>query len=246
MGNEEDTGANSQAAAGSDKVVPLAVVETIREELKSWKDIAREQQQTIQSLQAPTGKTADGGTPTKEEDPVEKAFAGMENDDVVTVESVKKIVSALTQSAPKAKTGPDPAVAELAVAMEYPEYRQVVKDYLPELLKQKPHLASAIRNSENPYLTALDLAKTSPKYLKDQAAANGKKTDDESILNEEKGSGADKETDAAKKAMENLEKPGTGHEFGGAGGGLGKAHLYESMSDEDFEKRVAEVKRGKK
>jgi hypothetical protein len=245
MENEENTGADSQAAAGSDKVVPLAVVETIREELKSWKDIAREQQQTIQSLQAPTGKTADGGTPTKEEDPIEKAFAGMENDDVVTVESVKKIVSALTQSAPKAKTGPDPAVAELAVAMEYPEYRQVVKDYLPELLKQKPHLASAIRNSENPYLTAMDLAKTSPKYLKDQAAANAKGT--EGKPDSDKGDGSDASAeDAAKKAVENLKKPGTGHEFGGAGGGLGKAHLYESMSDEDFEKRVAEVKRGKK
>ena len=230
------TGASSQAAAGNDKVVPVEVVQAIREEAKSWKDIAIEQQKTIQALSAEGPKPGEG-TPTKEEDSVEKVFEGMEDDDVLTAGDVKKIVGALTKATPKSDAS-NTAIAEISVMLKNPDYEEVVKTYLPELLKEKPHLASAIRKSDNPYLTALDLAKTSAKYVKDKAAKDtaANKTDAEKLKEAEL---------AAQKAKENLEKVKSGHEFSGSSGGLGKAQEYENMSDDDLEARIAQVKRGK-
>jgi hypothetical protein len=93
-------------------------------------------------------------------------------------------------------------------------------------------LASAIKNSVNPYLTALKLAKTNPKYIEDQA----KKAAGDAAGNEDPAA-------VARRVKENLSKPGTGHEMGGAGGGMGKASEYEDMTNDDLELRIAEVKR---
>jgi len=229
MTEQNKAGDTSQAAAGNEEMIPVSVVQSIREELKEAKTIAREaQNQLFQIYQ----QNQTGGTPKKEDDPLDKAFEGMEEDDVLTAGQMKKLVKVLADRSAPTPAGTDPQVIEALVAVQHPDYKEVVANYLTDVLKESPELVTAIRGSSNPYLTAYKLAKTNPKYAQDLAE---KKTAEDG-----KG-GNPANDDPAKRVKDNLGKPGSSHQHAAAAGGLGKAHEYETMTDEDLEKRIEEV-----
>ncbi len=230
MTDANKSGAASQAAAGNEEMIPVSVVQSIREELKEAKTIAREaQNQLFQIYQ----QNQTGGTPKKEDDPLDKAFEGMEEDDVLTAGDMKKLVKVLADRSAPAPAGTDPQVIETLVAVQFPDYKEVVTNYLVDVLKESPELATAIRGSSNPYLAAYKIAKTNPKYATDQA--------EKKAAGDDKGDGNPANKDPAKRVQENLNKPGSSHQHGAAAGGLGKAHEYETMSEDDLEKRIEEV-----
>jgi len=226
---QENAGANSSAAGSTtEQMVPVSVVTTLREELNNWKEFARNQQAIISQNPQNTG-----GTPTKEEDPVKTFFAGREDDDVVTAGELKELMGKLP-SGGASKLSPQDALAlaETRMAQEHPDYHETVNKYLPGLIKDDPGIAEDIRNSKNPARAAYRIASMAKK-----ASEQGKAKEP---------TDAEKAEQAAKdalKAQENLGKPKTGHEMGGTGAGLGKAHEYENMSEDDLELRIAEVKR---
>ncbi len=222
MENQNRTGDQAGAAGQDDKkVVPLEALQAVREELQEEKARAKVMQQMLATYAA----NQTGGTQSRKEE--DDPLSGMEEDDVLTVKDVRKIVSGLTETI-KAQLRPVlQEVGEAKTASMYKDYSEVLEKYLPEVLKDNPALVQAIRASENPYATAYALAKLNPKYVAAQA-----------------GSGDGKKSDAD-KMLENLQKPGTSQQAGQSSGGLSKADHIAKMTDEEFEAHVQEVLRGK-
>jgi hypothetical protein len=124
-----------------------------------------------------------------------------------------------------------PDVRELQTQIQYPDYQQVIQNQLPNVLQNAPHLESAIRNSDNPYLTAYTLAKQfggqqpqgQPQPAQGQQAPQGQQQ--------------------AQRIMQNLSTPGTAGQAGG-GGAIGQAGYYAQMDDQTLEAEIAKAKRG--
>jgi hypothetical protein len=114
------------------------------------------------------------------------------------------------------------------VRAQYPDYDQAIQQ-LPNVLQQAPHLETAIRNSDNPYLTAYTLAQqmgNAPQGQQQPPQGQGEQAPQD-----------------AQRIQRNLQKPGTAGQVSGAGG-VGKADYYANMSKDEFERRRAQILRG--
>jgi len=106
-------------------------------------------------------------------------------------------------------------IEELQVSSAHPDYAEVLEKFTGPLLKQKPHLAQAIRGSSNPALTAYDLGKMAQSRMEAPAPKPAQ-------LNTN-----------AQKIVENARKPATLAQAGGQSV-LSQADYYATMSDADF------------
>jgi len=202
------------------KVVPLDVVKKIRSELKAEKDAhaATRTAVNIIAQQQKPGQQAD-----QVKDPV---FGDLEDDDVLTVAQMRQILGTVQAQTTQ-------AVSEATVASQHKDYHQVIQKYLPQLLKEKPHMAAAIRGAQNQFMVAYDLAKTTPAYLRDRAKARA--------LREQGGEGG---TAKERQIRTNLRKPGSGLSAGSNVGGSSRLDAVLAESDTDFESHVQRVLKG--
>lgn len=220
MSEELESGVNNPAAEddfeGMEQV-PVSVVKAIREELKNLKTVTAADKEERQRLMDELNMyKAQMAANTRQAPPPKAAdpFDGLDDDDVLTVAELKKI-------APRLVPQQDPQEIEDRVRSKHADYDEVITNYLPKLIQKKPHLAAEIRRSNNPYQIAYDLATGTPEYiLAQQKAENTAKAD---------------------KAEANAKKPGSLSSVGGAN--RRNTEFYDSLSDDELEKRIARVKR---
>jgi hypothetical protein len=149
-------------------------------------------------------------------DPFEK----LDDDDVITVADMKRVLKMYSQQQQQQQSQqPQMDPRELQLRAQYDDYDDAIKQ-IPDLLKETPHLRSAIINSENPYLTAYSLV---------QLYKGKAKSDD------------DNET--ATKLMDNLAKPRSAGKVT-SGSGATKANYYATLDDKGLDAMIAKVKRG--
>jgi hypothetical protein len=101
---------------------------------------------------------------------------------------------------------------QMQVMQKYPDYQEVVSQYLPEVIKQNPELQRSLETS-NDYALAYHLAKSSDTYRNQ---------------NKSKQRNAD-----AERILENSQKSGSLASMG-ASAPVSMAKSYKSMSDKEF------------
>jgi hypothetical protein len=202
------TGVNVEAAAQPDlntqqpvqeqqqeQLVPVAALQAERRERQQLQENLKVMQDHLALLQANQPKQ-----------PQADEFSGKTDEDVITVGEAKKFINQFSQQQKL-------AVEELKMAQSYPDYNDVVRKYLPDVLKTDPDLKEMIMSAPNPYKAAYHLAKRSDTYLQDHRAQN--------------------RSPQAQQAVQNLQKPGNLSSIGGATSGV-TGEAYKTMSDKDF------------
>lgn len=208
MDNVTQSGVLTEAAVQSDQanlqpvhqaeqeqVVPLAALQAERRERQQLQENLKIMQDHMSLLQANNQKPQ-----------AKQEFDGLSDNDVLTVGEAKKFINQFSKQQ-------ELAVEELKIAQQHPDYNDVVRKYLPDVLKTDPDLKDMIMNAPNPYKAAYHLAKRSDGYLQEQR----QKT----------------RSPEAQQAVQNLNKPGNLSAMGGVVGSQ-VGGQYKSMSDSEF------------
>ncbi|MFX0200993.1 MAG: hypothetical protein ACFFCW_33150 [Candidatus Hodarchaeota archaeon] len=186
------------------------------QELKNQNQLLQDQLELYRA-NVSMGQTQERRTETQAKD---DAFGGMEDEDVLTVADAKKIFGAKEAQFSE-------GLSEMRMAVLFPDYRNIVTQHLPNVLKNNPTLATALKDPvKYRHLIAYELAKTDPEFTKTTTGSQ-----------EEKGGESE-----ADRIIKNAQKTKSVSQAGGGGGGLSKLEMYATMSDEDFEKEIAKVK----
>jgi hypothetical protein len=207
------TGVTSEAAVQTDlntqqpmheqqqeQLVPVAALQAERRERQQLQENLKLMQDHMELLKANNAKAA----PPDE-------FNGLSDNDVLTVGEAKKFINQFSHEQKL-------AVEELKMAQAYPDYNDVVRKYLPDVLKTDPDLKEMIMSAPNPYKAAYHLAKRSDTYLQEQRQQN--------------------RSPQAQQATQNLQRPGNLSSIGGATSGI-TGEAYKTMNDSDFMKFAA-------
>lgn len=217
MEEHNNTGVSAEAAVQSDgsqqqsmqqpeeQLVPLTALQAERRERQQLQENMKLMQDHMALLQANNQKP--------QEKPSE--FSGLSDNDVLTVGEAKKFMQTFTRQQ-------ELEVAELKMSQSVKDYDEVVRNYLPEVLKADPDLKDVILNAPNPYKAAYHLAKRSDSYLK--AKSNESRSPE------------------AKQAVQNLSRPGNLSSVGSTSASS-QASGYKQMSDKEF-KALADRNRG--
>ncbi len=180
-----------------EQLVPVSALQAERRERQQLQENLKLLQDHVSLLQANQAQAQ-----TKPQD----EFQSLSDNDVLTVGEAKKFI----QNFSKQQTL---AVEELKMSQNHPDYNEVVRKYLPEVLKTDPDLKEVIMNAPNPYKAAYFIAKRSDAYLQDKSAQA--------------------RSPQAQQAIQNLQKPGNLASVGqGVTGTAGMT--YKQMSDKDF------------
>lgn len=106
--------------------------------------------------------------------PAKDEYDGLQDDDVLTVREAKKFMGQI-------KNDYKTSVEELRVQQKYPDYNEIVTQYLPDVIKKNPALKSTLQKDENKYELAYFLAKNSDTYRETSRAVK-KSTDAQRIV----------------------------------------------------------------
>lgn len=180
----------------AEHMVPLTALQAERRERQQLQENLKMMQDHMSLLQANNQKP--------QAKPGE--FDGLSDADVLTVGEAKKFIQQFSKQQ-------ELAVEELKIAHQHPDYNDVVRKYLPEVLKTDPDLKDMIMNAPNPYKAAYHLAKRSDSYLLDQR----QKT----------------RSPEAQAAVQNLNRAGNLSSMGSAVSSS-VASNYKNMSDSEF------------
>lgn len=105
--------------------------------------------------------------------PKKDDFSDLSDDDVLTVKDLKKTLGEKEKQFQM-------TISELRMTQKYPDYQQVITQYLPEVLKKNPSLRDTLSRSQD-YELAYYLAKNSDEY-KNQNKSAKKNADAERIV----------------------------------------------------------------
>lgn len=146
----------------------------------------------------------------------------LSDDDVITGADMKRALgSMMAEKEKQFQTELEQQKSQLAVMnmrSQHSDYDQSVQNAI-KMAETNPELAEAIRTSSNPGLLAYQLGKGTNPQASEQAAA-------------------------AKRIVENAQKPGSSTQAATGGSALSKVDFFMDMSNQDFEKHIAGVKRG--
>jgi len=143
----------------------------------------------------------------QEPDPMDQ----MSDDDVLTVGEAKKYLQSMNQQYQM-------GIEELKMTQKHSDYQDVVTQYLPEVLKEKPYLRNTLQNDPNRYQIAYDLAKQAAGYKNKQHET--------------------KKTQQAEKILKNQSQPGSLSSVG-HNSAVQAPSGYKNMSDGEFKALVA-------
>lgn len=142
--------------------------------------------------------------------PQKNEFDGLEDSDIMTVGEFKKISNQIKEEF-------STSLKEIQMTHKYPDYVEVIGTYLPEIVKNHPHLKDTLLKTQD-YELAYFLAKNSDAYRNDQQNKN-KSSDAERIL-------------------KNTQQAGSLASVG-ASTPVSQMKRYKDMTDEEFRKEVA-------
>jgi hypothetical protein len=162
-----------------------------------------------------------GGGGERSAPPDDDPFSGREDDDVITVAEMRKIIGQMSSQI-------GGSLGEARLAANKSDYAEVVQTHLPSYLQSNPEMVQVLRALPPALRPALAyrLGTLAPEYAakKSQLKLAGQPNEDAARI-------------AANKAKPNM---------AGKGGGspLAKAGLYETMDDAELERTIAQVKMG--
>ncbi len=182
-----------------EETVPLAALQAERKQRQDLQQNLKMMQDHLELVKA---------NPAKQEK--DDDFGNLQDDDVLTVGDAKRQLS-------KIQNEYKMSVEELRMQTAHSDYTDVVKNYLPDVLRDDPDLRVEIENAVNPYKLAYKLAKRSDKYLTEQK----KNTKNET----------------AERILENANRPGSLSAVGSTAP-KSKSGNWKSMSDKDFMAQV--------
>lgn len=218
---EMEAGVTDPAAGGEEsdeQPITREAFIAMRNDLTGKLEQVRDQN-SLYKTQLTVLQSGRGPRPTETDD--HDPFSGREDDDVITVAEMRRIVSQMTSHI-------GGSLEEARLAANKSDYAEVVKNHLPNYLQSNPEMIRVLRSLPpvvRPGLAYL-FGTLDPNY---QAKKNQAK-----LATETSGDAA---RIAANKAKPNM---------AGKGGGspLAKASLYESMDDAELERTIAKVKMG--
>ena len=207
----EDTGERSSVAAEPEAVVneqaqaehtpdmvPVTALQAERRERQQLQEQNKMLQDHMSLIQA---------NQTTQSAPVDE-YAGMSDDDVLTVGEAKKFMGNIQKSY-------QTSVEELRVQQKYRDYNEVVTKYLPEVVQKNPALKATLKNDPNKYELAYYLAKQSDSYRTSHKEA--------------------KKSAEAKRIVENGQRAGSLSAVGSTSSSSQVSNM-KNMSDTDFMK----------
>ena len=136
------------AAEQEPEMVPVTALQAERRERQTLQEQNKLLQDHMALLQANQQEQ-----PAKQQD----EYAGMADDDVLTVGEAKKFLGKIQQDY-------QTNVNELRVQQKYKDYNEVVSKYLPDVVTKNPALKATLQQDPNRYELAYYLAKNSDSY----------------------------------------------------------------------------------
>jgi len=180
-----------------EQLVPVTALQAERRERQQLQENLKILQDHLALIQANNQK------------PKQDDMSSLSDNEVLTVGEAKKFIQGFQREQQM-------AVEELKISQQHPDYNEVVRKYLPTVLKDDPELKDMIMNAPNPYKAAYHLAKRSDAYLQDQRGAN--------------------RSPEAQKVAQNMQRPGNLSAIGSTSTASNMGNNYKTMSDEDFVK----------
>ena len=178
--------------------VPLSALEAERAQRQNMQDELKMMKEHLNLLQA------------RQQPQPQPQQPQYDPDDVMTFGEFQKLAGEFKNSLQGELT-------EMKMMQQYPDYREVVTKYLPEILKKDPALREDLQQNPNFY-RAYYLAKNSDSYRKEHAQTQ--------------------QSADAQRMIENSQKAGSLSQMGGASP-INVAKRYRDMSDADFRKEMA-------
>ncbi len=204
-------GSNAQ----SDQV-PVHVLQSIREELKSVK----EQNETYRNHLNMMSWNQQQQAPQPPPNP----FGNADPEDSIKVKDAMRFMSDFEQRT-------NAQLAEIKLAAKTPDYRDVIQKYLPKAAQEDPELLEQIKSSSNPYKVAYLAAKASEAYRQDLIAQSSRSSNQTSVKTP-----VDNDVD---KMIANSKQSGNLASVGNNARASGGTMDYRSMTDEEFRKEKA-------
>jgi hypothetical protein len=188
------------AALAKEEMVPLSALQAERKQ-------RQEVQQNIKMLQDHLElMRANQGNQKTEEVP------NVSDDELLTVGEAKKYISNIQRKY-------DMTVGEMKMQQKYPDYDKVVREYLPDLLREEPELRSEIERAGNPYMLAYRLAKKSDRYQQENSKGQKNET--------------------AERILKNTQQSGSLSSVGHNAPKNEAAKPWKNMSDDEFMRYAA-------
>ena len=157
--NTGDSGDGSSDQNGGEQTVPLAALQSVRDENKELRQQVTNVALQLQAMQNQTPQNSDAETAKNGGG----LFEGLEDDDIVTVANMKTAMNGMNNSS-------NANLLTLQFQMSHPDYETVVNKHLPNVLKSDPSLAMAIKSSSDPVRLAYTLGKLDPTFAKGNAS----------------------------------------------------------------------------
>ena len=224
--------------------IPLNVVTALRDEVQTRNNTISELQAQVEQfkLMQQMGGQRPGQQPQEQQaqdQQPDDPLSGMRDDDIVSVQDVRKILSTLqTQAPPTAEFEKmiqplSHEMAKIQVQMRDPDYETTIKTHLPEMINSNPAIRGMIEHAPNKLLAALSIAQMNPKFQQAQQQAPGQEQQQQQpdILSD------------LQKIIENAAQPGTPASQGGSGAMQGYDR-FKNMDDKDFDAEVQRVLSG--
>lgn len=143
-----DVAPEQPAAEQQPEMIPVAALQAERRERQQL----QEQNKMLQDHMALMQSNQQTQAAPKQDE-----YAGLSDDDVLTVGEAKKFLGSMEQKN-------QATIAELRVQQKYADYNDVVTKYLPEVVSKNPSLAATLQSDPNKYELAYYLAKNSDSY----------------------------------------------------------------------------------
>lgn len=234
--SEENQGENENVASSQGEQTPdgqqinwqranetMATQKQEIESLRQEKARMEQQQQLYQAYLQSVYQPQAQAQAQPEEDP----WAEIPDEDVPMGSNIKK---AFGKALSKKEEQFNRTVSELKAELNamklqasHGDYKDVVSFGL-KAAQENPELANAMAASNNPALLAYYLGKSHPEYQERQWSK--------------------KQSDEARKIVENSTLPGSQNRVAGGSSPLSKTNFFVDCSDQDFEKHIAKVKMG--
>jgi hypothetical protein len=225
--------------------VPLHVVTALRDELSSTKQGRAElesklhQIESMQRLQQNFQPPPQAPQPAPAQPAPADPFTGMTDDELMTVQDVKKILNHFQsqQRPPDIDRIVAPLhkkLAELEVRAQDSNYEKTIRTYLPEMVTQNPMLQGIIANAPNQLAAALAIAKMSPRYIQETHPQSQPKQPEQrqDVLSD------------LQKIIENASRPSAPGAMGG-GGAVSGNDRFAAMDDAALDAEVQRVLNGR-
>lgn len=185
----------SETPTVQERMVPLSALEDERAKRQRLEEEQRyiKEQLLAQQSQKPTNE-----------------LDGLDDSDIMTVGEFKKISKQIKEEF-------STSLKEIQMTHKYPDYVEVIGTYLPEIVKNHPHLKDTLLKTQD-YELAYFLAKNSDAYRNAQQNKN--------------------KSQEAERILKNTQQAGSLASVG-ASTPVSQMKRYKDMTDEEFRKEVA-------